>query len=145
MKYLTVVIEYTDDQPIPMPNDAAPVMGGYVSAWEYGDVLRMEKKIDGAHLHGCECKECAETNVTCPECGRKYWTYPDDPQFECSRCSLHWDEGQTGTIEGGSGGEEIETSLSEDFEENEGIETGNDYPEGADPDKGWPDPPERAA
>lgn len=48
---------------------------------------------DGAHMHGCECKECTKTNVTCPECGRHYWTEPDDPQFECPHCMLKWHEG----------------------------------------------------
>lgn len=42
---------------------------------------------DGAHMFGCECRECAKTNFTCPECGRENWFEPNMPEsHECSRC-----------------------------------------------------------
>jgi len=55
----------------------------------------MVKRIDehGVHLYGCECRECTKTNVECPKCGRKYWSPPDNLQFECTRCMHHWNEG----------------------------------------------------
>ena len=56
----------------------------------------MTKKIDkhGVHLHGCTCKDCTKTNVTCPECGREYWTDWGSVGYECPCCMLHWDEGR---------------------------------------------------
>lgn len=42
---------------------------------------------DGAHLWGCECRECTKTNRTCPECGTKYWTDPKRSDMEeCHHC-----------------------------------------------------------
>lgn len=58
------------------------------------DVMGKAKIKEGAHLHGCECKRCTMTNITCPECGREYWTEWGDCGYECPRCAVHWDEGR---------------------------------------------------
>lgn len=51
----------------------------------------MKRKIsaDGAHLHGCGCKECTFTDVACPKCDREYRS----GCFECPRCMHEWNEG----------------------------------------------------
>lgn len=49
---------------------------------------------DGAHLWGCECRECMKTNAVCPQCGTHYWTDPDFPEMEeCHHCM--WTPGKS--------------------------------------------------
>lgn len=81
----------------------------------------------------------------------------DLPLFDTAEEAEPVEVFKTGTLEGDSGGEGDKTSQIEDLASeniNEGIESGDDYPEKnegdisegvktEDLDKGWPDPPER--